>query len=575
MEQCSDEEYYAEQERLKNSGKGCLNVTDGYDCPLCNNRGYFIKERELDGRHYEMYVSCKCMKYRQEYRRMKASGLGDAIKRCTMDSFITDTEWRAALKRRVLEFINDDSSRMLYIGGQTGCVDCDTEYFNGSAWVRIADYKDGDKVLQYNPDNGSGELVAPKEYIVANAEELFHIRGERGCIDMCLSENHNFAYFTPRGHLHKKPFSSVMRAHNETAQGFYGKIETAFNYSRSGIDLTDNEIRLMCAVIADGYFMNGSNTCDINVIKERKKERMRMLLNGIDYAEYKKADGCSVFRFKAPRKEKEFTEYWYRCTQDQLKVIVDEVFEWDGSKNGKRRIFYSTSKKSADFVQFAISATGSRATIAVDTHRNRPCYIVRKSSYSSRISMCSSRAKTKATIESVKPVDGKQYCFTVESGYLILRRNGRIFITGNSGKTHLCTAVCADYMRRGYSCYYMRWADDSKRIKASITDPEEYSALVGKLKSVDVLYIDDFLKAAGDTPTKGDINLAFEIINYRNAVEDKVTIISSELTLIDIKNNVDEAIAGRIFELCGNKYGIGIKRDTAKNWRFTGMNNDF
>ena len=71
-EQCSDEEYYAEQERLSNKVKGCLNIVDGYDCPLCNNRGYLLKERELDGRHYETYVECKCMKYRREYRRMKA-----------------------------------------------------------------------------------------------------------------------------------------------------------------------------------------------------------------------------------------------------------------------------------------------------------------------------------------------------------------------------------------------------------------------------------------------------------------------------------------------------------------------
>ena len=32
-------------------------------------------------------------------------------------------------------------------------------------------------------------------------------------------------------------------------------------------------------------------------------------------------------------------------------------------------------------------------------------------------------------------VDGFKYCFTVSTGMLVLRRNDRIFITGNCGKT--------------------------------------------------------------------------------------------------------------------------------------------
>lgn len=574
-EQCSDEEYYNKQKELFNRSVGDLNKQDGYNCPLCKNRGVFLDFRENDGTVYETYVECKCMAYRKAYRRMKNSGLGDTINKYTFDNYITDTEWRKALKQRFIEFVNDTTARVMYIGGQTGCVDCDTEYFNGSAWVRIADYKDGDKVLQYNPDNGNGELVTPKKYIVADSEELFHIISKSRHIDMCLSYNHNFAYIT-RGRMRKKPLYDVMRMHDSVKQGFYGKIETAFSYSGSGIDLTDNEIRIMCAVIADGSFTPKQNKCSVNVKKERKKERMRELLRGVEYKEYEKANGYSLFRFYAPRREKEFSEYWYNCTQEQLKVVVDEVFEWDGHKRGSRRTFYSTSKQSADFVQFAISATGSRATIGVDLHRDTPCYIVCKSSGSSLISMRSKTESGKAIIEEVKPADGKQYCFTVESGYLILRRNGRIFITGNSGKTHLCTAVCSEYMRRGLSCYYMSWVDESKIIKANITNPDEYNMLVSRLKRVDVLYIDDFLKtASGEKPTKGDINLAFEIINYRYNVKDKVTIISSELSLNTVMNDVDEALAGRIYELSGGKYGIGIKPDRKKNWRLRGLKNEF
>ena len=40
--------------------------------------------------------------------------------------------------------------------------------------------------------------------------------------------------------------------------------------------------------------------------------------------------------------------------------------------------------------------------------------------------------------EQVASADGKKYCFTVPSGFLVMRRNGCVFISGNSGKSVGC-----------------------------------------------------------------------------------------------------------------------------------------
>lgn len=40
--------------------------------------------------------------------------------------------------------------------------------------------------------------------------------------------------------------------------------------------------------------------------------------------------------------------------------------------------------------------------------------------------------------------DGKKYCFTVPSGYLILRRNGKVFTTGNCGKSKVAIDLSAN-----------------------------------------------------------------------------------------------------------------------------------
>lgn len=149
--------------------------------------------------------------------------------------------------------------------------------------------------------------------------------------------------------------------------------------------------------------------------------------------------------------------------------------------------------------------------------------------------------------------------------------NGWFFLGGQSGagKTHLCTAICREFLLSGKSVRYMLWRDDIVRIKGAVTDYEEYGNLIDEFKKVDVLYIDDLFKTgkAADQsqqrPTGADISVAFEIINYRYNNPSLLTIISSELTedeLIDI----DEAVGGRIYER-SKAFTIGRSRE--KNYR--------
>ena len=134
-----------------------------------------------------------------------------------------------------------------------------------------------------------------------------------------------------------------------------------------------------------------------------------------------------------------------------------------------------------------------------------------------------------------------------------------------SGKTHICTAISAHYIKAGKDVRYMLWSEESKKLKALVNDIG-YQDEIAMYKNVDVLYIDDFLKVRnGETPTNGDINLAFEIINHRLLSKDKITIISSEKTLDELLD-YDEATMSRISTKAGN-YKINIGKDRSKNYR--------
>lgn len=138
-----------------------------------------------------------------------------------------------------------------------------------------------------------------------------------------------------------------------------------------------------------------------------------------------------------------------------------------------------------------------------------------------------------------------------------------------SGKTHICTAIAAYYIKAGFETQYMLWVEESKKLKALVTDYHEYQKVIEPYKETPVLYIDDFLKTRqGVIPTDADINLAFEILNHRLMCDGKITIISSEKTLGEMLE-YDEGTMSRIFQECGDYKNI-IERDINKNYRLRG-----
>lgn len=158
----------------------------------------------------------------------------------------------------------------------------------------------------------------------------------------------------------------------------------------------------------------------------------------------------------------------------------------------------------------------------------------------------------------------KAFIDSESNGFVICGQSG-------SGKTHICTAISRALLRKGMPLKYMLWVDESKKIKQSIKDENKYAELVNELKTVQVLYIDDFFKVSkGSKPSDADISLAIEIINARYNLSQTskkryITIISTELSIKQL-NELDNALAGRLCELSSKDYIINIFGEE-KNYR--------
>ncbi len=347
-----------------------------------------------------------------------------------------------------------------------GCVDSETEYLTPTGWRRVSEY-DGGLVAQYEPSTGEATFVEPAAYQKLPCDEMYHIKTKYG-LDQMLSPEHR-VLLQAKGNADKQEVLHAEELYNRQEQW----VETGRNKKSlrtigwtqatipvvyaskggAGIPLTDEQLRVQIAVIADGHFANGTARCIVRLKKPRKIERLRALLAGagIQFRERGQntatASDFVVFTFAAPMRTKEFGPAFWEATPKQLAVVRDEVLHWDGScpEAKPTRMFFSNSKASVDFVQYAFNAGGFVARIVVDDRG--PTYEVLIRNNGAPLQLLSvNGSERRRVIERVPSTDGFKYCFTVPSSFLVFRRNGCVFVSGNSGKT-MATLWAFDYRR--------------------------------------------------------------------------------------------------------------------------------
>ncbi len=128
------------------------------------------------------------------------------------------------------------------------------------------------------------------------------------------------------------------------------------------------------------------------------------------------------------------------------------------------------------------------------------------------------------------------------------RKNSIAFLGQvGSGKSHLSIALGLNLLSKGVPVIYMSYREQILKLKQNILDEEYYEACTRKFKTAQVLIIDDLYKGK---LTEADINITFEIINYRY-MKNLPIIVSSEYTIEKLLY-FDEGIGSRIIEMCKN-----------------------
>lgn len=344
-----------------------------------------------------------------------------------------------------------------FVLSDLGCVDAATEYLSPGGWVRMDEYTSG-MVGQYDPATEEVTFVEPDEYVKLPCSDMLRIRTKYG-VDQLVSREHR-VLLRDRANSRKRETlvaAQLLERQNDWLAGLPHKrsskeigwssctIPTTFvGPERGGLSLTDAQLRLQIAVIADGHFPNKGSRAIVRVKKPRKITRLKRLLAeaGVDYHLHVPTTGTAVgfevFAFPAPMRVKEFDGRFYSCSRHQLAIVRDEVMHWDGSvsdtKTGER--FSTLVGASADFVQYAFASAGRVARVMGSERRGAIEYNVQVRDNGRPLQLKGTGRDGKLTTIRPEPSpDGFKYCFRVPTSYLIMRRNGCIFATGNTGKT--------------------------------------------------------------------------------------------------------------------------------------------
>lgn len=102
-----------------NASTGNLNEEDGYDCPVCKNKGKIARVDMYNNFPRKIFRDCKCTAMRYTIARMKRSGLQNIITDCTFDKYEELEPWQTSIKQRAMEYAGELSG-WFFMGGQSG-----------------------------------------------------------------------------------------------------------------------------------------------------------------------------------------------------------------------------------------------------------------------------------------------------------------------------------------------------------------------------------------------------------------------------------------------------------------------
>lgn len=316
------------------------------------------------------------------------------------------------------------------------CVPGDTEVLTPDGWVAIQDWEGG-LIAQVDTQQDI-HFLEGRRFIGPTVDEW--VVSDARYMPCAFTKGHTVPYLTHGSMQWGTLPAADAAARSSIYVPIAGQLQT-----RGAI--TPEQMRVLVMIQADGSFCEDTSQgrqLTIFVKRPRKIQRARELLQaaGVTYRELTFDSHPGYVRFTVAHRDypdwlrpdrKVFGAWLLDSTPDAREAFTQELRHWDGCLNGGVQWSYSTSvRQNADWAVTLCHLTGRGASITTTAADNRGGYN-RGENYTVNIRQ-RNYAQVKRTQWHLDHTPRATYCAKTITGYWLARANGRVFVTGNTGR---------------------------------------------------------------------------------------------------------------------------------------------
>jgi len=331
------------------------------------------------------------------------------------------------------------------------CVDTDTEALTTRGWLNIDEIDKNDKILSY--DNGSLVWSSIKSIYRGNYSGLMHYITSRS-IDALITPEHKMV--TSRG-LIKAEF--LKQSDQIIVMGDEVAAPLNETYTNSFVELSG-------WIVTEGCYEKGltDKIGSISIYQNpgKKADRIRNCLKDLNFKFTESGTKNLCFRISAESTRK-ITEvlptknltvdFILKLTSTQRELLINTMVDGDGWRRGSHRSYCQKDKSHIDLFQMLLTLTGKKSNCHYI--ENHPSFRKLSNFYSINIfskrgnktrGECLNfngglvngagvnRSKGKEAFPNVPTVQysGRVWCPETEYGCFVARRNGKVYLTGNT-----------------------------------------------------------------------------------------------------------------------------------------------
>ncbi len=325
------------------------------------------------------------------------------------------------------------------------CYDSETEILTKGGWLKFANLSEVDEVAQYS--NGFIDFIKPSRIVNEPYEgDMVHFTNGKGTIDLLVTPNHRMVSRSRvTGKLRVAPATDI-HYHDRSVYLAAG------NGIGDGISHLSSLERLLIAFQADGSYVTSQKpenwklgqrfSVRFNFTKERKWKRLVEICEagGFEHkisAEPARPENRQITVWLDSPVEKRFID-WVKplgkVNEGWAKEFVEELSYWDATRRSSTRFKYDTTVgENAELVQQIALLGGYRTSYSVHVDERKAhfsdvhcVHIVTRDFHDGQ-----------GINAQIVPYKGTVHCVSVPSGLLVVRRNRKVSISGNSGHPEL------------------------------------------------------------------------------------------------------------------------------------------